>query len=685
MEKTVKITPEIINEKPVSPLLCGNFIELGYGLQTEAMWGEMLFNRSFEIFPPYKQISKMWFDLLYKDDKGEEQYETDWRKFDWYHSGYEHNAWFAAPNDVETFEIRDDSVFITETTPYSRATIRQVPGGVHGRHCMRVENPSGAPGGMGQRGKVLKAGEEYRFSGYFRNADEADVSVTVALHRDGDFTAPLEKATFILTAGDTEFGEYSHTFRPDADCRAMLCVWIENGAIECDCFSLMPSHTCGGWRTDVIEKAKEVAPRVIRWPGGCFASFYDWRDGVGPRNGRDPSESYFWGGFQYNDVGSLEMAEFCEAVGAQQMICVNMFHPDKKDYLYDDCGRRFPEFTDIEEGARLAADWVAYMNADTSHPMGRLRASHGREKPFGVRFWEIDNETCRWFNAKTYAQAVKVYARAMKAVDPTIKIGLTTYAIGGSDDIRGMLEITGEYVDFFADRGPEENNLRQKLSIIREYNRQHGSDIGYCNTEWLPYDMFCFNVDAFNWTDGNKSFMFSKWRYAMNTFRQLMMWQRQGGDVWFVNFNNFANTHAQNVLDSPKEGAFITACGRALSLMSRSPAARVLKTDGYEPKLLDTVQAQASWDRDRTRLVLYLYNLEDGRQTLTFDYSALGVSLKEGTAQTVFADDLYDMNTQSDPDRIRSMSVNVAPDNENKTVTLTAPRYSFTIAVLSAD
>ena len=77
MKNTIKITPRVINEKPVSPLLCGNFIEFGYGLQTEAMWGEMLFNRSFEAFPPYRQINKMWFDLLSEDENGQEQYETD--------------------------------------------------------------------------------------------------------------------------------------------------------------------------------------------------------------------------------------------------------------------------------------------------------------------------------------------------------------------------------------------------------------------------------------------------------------------------------------------------------------------------------------------------------------------------------------------------------------------------------
>lgn len=678
MKNNYRVTDRTVNRIPVSPILCGNFIELGYGLQAEAMWGEMLFNRSFEPFPQYQGINKDWYDLFYTDENGKHDYERDWRKFDWYHSGYEHNAWFAAPNDAETYRIEDESTFVIETTPYSEAVIRNVEGGVHGTHCMRIVNSGSSRGGMAQRGKVLKAGMTYPFSGYFRRIGDGEITVTVALHRDGEFGKILDSFTFIPGTG---YEKQTYTFRSDYSGRAMLAVWVDSGEIECDCFSLMPEDTVSGWRRDVVEAAKEVSPKVIRWPGGCFASFYDWRDAIGPRDQRKPTASYFWGGYQSNDVGSVELASFCEAVGAEQMICVNLFHPAKENYLKNDNNDYcFPGFTDIREGAKLAADWVAYMNADESHPMGALRASHGRKKPFGVKYWEIDNETCRWFTGEQYAEAVKIYSEAMKAVDPTIRIGMITYAFGGNDVIERMLEIAGEHIDFFADRGPDTRNLSGKLGVMRAYNEKHGTSIGYCNTEWLPYDMFCFHVDSFNWVNGNKSFMFSKWRYAMNIFRQVMMWQREGGDVLFVNFNNFANTHAQNVMDTPKEGVYISAAGRAMGLMASSPAAWVLEIEDYTPELLSTFQVQAAWDREHEKLVLYVFNLDEESREAVFDLSQLKTAFADAEVTAVYADNLYDMNTQKDPDRIRRMTYTAKTDGD--TVAVRVPGYGFAMAIL---
>ena len=86
------VTTEEYSQNPLSPILYGNFIELGYGLQVEAMYGEMLFNRSFEHFLPYRDINKSWYDLYYDDNDHDKGYEKDWSLFDWYHSGYEYNA-----------------------------------------------------------------------------------------------------------------------------------------------------------------------------------------------------------------------------------------------------------------------------------------------------------------------------------------------------------------------------------------------------------------------------------------------------------------------------------------------------------------------------------------------------------------------------------------------------------------
>ena len=127
---------------PISRKLASNFIELGYGLQVEGMAAEMFFNRSFEPFYPYRLINKLWYDLLEDETNLASRCETDWRVFDWYHSGYEHNAWFAFPGVAGHQLIEDDSTFVIEQSPTADVRIGYCNDACHGDHAMKVENNS---------------------------------------------------------------------------------------------------------------------------------------------------------------------------------------------------------------------------------------------------------------------------------------------------------------------------------------------------------------------------------------------------------------------------------------------------------------------------------------------------------------------------------------------------------------
>ena len=658
------LTNTVINEKPASELLYGNFIELGYGLQVEAMWGEMFFNRSFEKFSPYSGVNIAWFDL-WKDPKDHSMgYETDWRKFDWYHSGYEHNSWFAAPGFEGEFHIDDKSTFIINESPESGAAIQLMPGGMHGETFLRIENNGKhIKSGLGQMGKYFMEGKSYKFSGYFKNVKNAGNAV-VEFYPEGDWENPL--LTFALDEIGDDFTFKEFDFVSNYTGRATFTLWTNSGSVmDVDAFSLMPKDTVGGWRREVIEEAKKLNATVIRWPGGCFASFYDWHNGVGPQNSRIPEPSYFWGGFNYNDVGTLELDALTRSIGAESMVCVNMYHPKKSNYIH---GHDFSQFTDIEKGAKEAADWVAYCNAPVTHPMGKLRAEHGRPEPLGIRFWELDNETMRWFSLLEYAEAVKTYSIAMKAVDPTIRIGMVSYAweVEGiftknarkldnevyTEMMKQALEIAGPYIDFFADRDRtiDDGNLILKLGLLKDYNDKHGSDIRYCNTEWLAYSTVSDDFNrSLNEVRFTPSYLFSKWEYAMNIFRSHMMWQRAGGDIIFVNFNNFANTHSQCVIDTPKDTAFLTAAGKALSFMAQNPPAWLLRFENHIPRRMDDFQVQAGWDIHRKSLVLYVFNHTEEAKTLEFDISCLGKKFCSAEISTIYADHLHVMNSVTDP------------------------------------
>ena len=130
-KQVFKVTTHEIAKSPISPLLYGNFIELGYGIQVESMWSEMFFNRSFEKFMPYRDINKLWYDVVYDEKDLSKGYEKDWSKFDWYHSGYEHNSWFAAPGTpVKGSWIADSSTFIITRTSERKVILTPIKGGL---------------------------------------------------------------------------------------------------------------------------------------------------------------------------------------------------------------------------------------------------------------------------------------------------------------------------------------------------------------------------------------------------------------------------------------------------------------------------------------------------------------------------------------------------------------------------
>ncbi len=646
---------------PISKKLASNFIELGYGLQAEGMAAEMFFNRSFEPFYPYRMINKLWFDLLDDENDLSSRCETDWRVFDWYHSSYEHNAWFAFPGVAGYQKICDDSTFIINDSPEADVHIELVPDENHGKYAMKVENKSGGAGGLAQDGKYCFAGVKYGFKGKIRRISGTG-KLYAAFYRENTTEDPV--CVKELGEAEDKYTELSAVLTVKEEGRyTFVLLTPPHSAYVCDDFSLVPDDAVRGFKKSAVDAGKYVSPKVIRWPGGCFASFYDWRTGIG--KDRIPSYSYFWGGYQYNDIGTDELATYAEAVGAESMICVNMHHPFKRYYeyvpkesldgdpndktlvgaLHD---RDLPQFADLEKGALEAAAWVEYCNGDETTEGGCERAKNGRAKPYNIKYWEMDNEAHRWFRAEEYAEACVLYSKAMKSVDPTIKIGMISYCFG-DDALVKMLETAGEHIDFLADRGFEEEDLRVKLKILSDYNKTHKTNIKYCNTEWLPLNgADVYNMVPRSQTRTNKCYMFSKWSYALDAAATLFMWQRYGESIDFINFNNLANTHAQSVIETPKECAFIAASGMIMHRFAVTKAYRTLVIEDYHPKRTDPVQIQLSTDESGKNLVLNTLSRTETPEKLQLDLSEFNVGDGEYDGVSVEGDSLVSMNRQND-------------------------------------
>src|SRR5207247_706576 len=194
-------------------------------------------------------------------------------------------------------------------------------------------------------------------------------------------------------------------------------------------------HVRDQWREDVVEITRELGPPMMRW-GGIFADFYRWREGVGPRDGRPSMRNLLWGGIESNQVGTGEFVELCRQVGAEPLICVNFESDGRKQYTKVKGSVRTAD-------AKEAAEWVAYCN-DPSHSE---RKAHGNAAPWGVRHWQIGNETSydkNGFDLETAARKTVEFAKSMRRADPTIQL----IAWGDSGWAARMAEVAGEQVQY---------------------------------------------------------------------------------------------------------------------------------------------------------------------------------------------------------------------------------------------
>jgi alpha-N-arabinofuranosidase len=158
-------------------------------------------------------------------------------------------------------------------------------------------------------------------------------------------------------------------------------------------------------RQDVLAAAKKLNIQILRWPGGNFVSNYHWMDGIGPLEKRPKRIELAWNTVEPNRFGTDEFLRFCEKLGAEPYICVNMGSGS------------------MEEGQ----SWVEYCNWRWDSYYANLRRKYGRERPYGVKYWGLGNEVYGdWQigqkDAEEYVSEAREYAKVMKRVDPGIEL-----------------------------------------------------------------------------------------------------------------------------------------------------------------------------------------------------------------------------------------------------------------------
>jgi hypothetical protein len=149
-----------------------------------------------------------------------------------------------------------------------------------------------------------------------------------------------------------------------------------------------------------------------------------------------------------------------------------------------------------------------------------------------------------------------------------------------------------------------------------------------------------------------------------------------------VNFNNLANTHNQCVINTPKEGAFLSASGVAMELLSRTPAAWPLRIENYVAKTEDEFQVQAAYSLTREALVLYVFNRTDESRVVKFDLSGLDRSFLKEERSVLRADGPLTTNSLDHPYSINRTDQSNTYKREKKKLGISSAPYSFTEVVL---
>ncbi|MCL2033613.1 MAG: alpha-N-arabinofuranosidase [Oscillospiraceae bacterium] len=186
-----------------------------------------------------------------------------------------------------------------------------------------------------------------------------------------------------------------------------------------------------GMRTDVVEALKAIKIPVLRWPGGCFADEYHWRDGIGKKTLRKKMVNTHWGGVvEDNSFGTHEFFELCRQLNCDAYVNGNVGSGTVQEM----------------------SEWVEYMTFGGISPMSALREANGGKEPWKVAFFGVGNEN--WacggnMRPSYYADEYRRYQTYVRNYDSNHKIFKIACGSNGPDfewtDV--VMEIAGEYMD----------------------------------------------------------------------------------------------------------------------------------------------------------------------------------------------------------------------------------------------
>jgi alpha-L-arabinofuranosidase len=243
--------------------------------------------------------------------------------------------------------------------------------------------------------------------------------------------------------------------------RGQQAVWeitlTGDGSVLLDFVSLMraDARRNGMLRADLLQSFQALARPFPRWPGGSFASTYRWTNGIGPHVSRRYSPNIFWGGYSdYDGFGTDEFMGLCKRLNTEPLIVLPA--PGTEAAQMED-----------------ALIWVRYLNDPPSTEWGRRRAANEHPEPYGVRYFQIDNEPMNnGFTPEAYAAIVNAYGSRLRALAPQAK--MVACGQKRSNDLawsQKVIDLAGKDFDILGVHNSEyePDGFQTGLQRIRDY------------------------------------------------------------------------------------------------------------------------------------------------------------------------------------------------------------------------
>ncbi len=398
------------------------------------------------------------------------------------------------------------------------------------------------------------------------------------------------------------------------------------------------------WRKDVIRATQELGPTMLRW-GGCFSSYYRWKEGVGPRQQRVPMLNLLWGGVESNQIGTGEFADFCHQAGAEPLLTVNFESDGRQQWAH-------PPKGGVRSGDPAeAAAWVDYCNS----PGSALRLAHGVPEPYNVRFWQIGNETSydsQGYDVETAAVRTLTFAEAMHDVDPRIKL----IGWGEGDWAKPMLEIAGDHLHYLAfhnmfsagSKDPDSplkgvayraDPAKTWAHLMNAY-QEPAAKITSMREHIAGYNIpLAITECHFTLPGRNRCEVLSSWAAGVANARILNVHERNGDVLKIATLADFCGTRWQVnavMIPMPRGNAFLMPVARVMSLYRHHSGENAVTVTTTPPDL--DVTASLSGD------TLYLHIVNVNRtQSLRIHIQVEGMDLQDGKIFEIAADPEFEV------------------------------------------